>query len=123
VTAVNLRRIKGRMRRHRRVRKRVHGSAERPRLCVFRSLRYIYAQLVDDVSERTLAAASSLESELLPAGASRRGIAAAEAVGKAIGERAKAAGIERAVFDRGGYLYHGRVRAVAEAARAAGLQF
>jgi len=123
VTAVNLRRIKGRMRRHRRVRKRVHGSAERPRLCVFRSLRYIYAQLVDDVSERTLAAASSLERELVPASASGRGIAAAEAVGKAIGERAKAAGIERAVFDRGGYLYHGRVRAVAEAARAAGLQF
>lgn len=123
MTAVYLRRIRGRVRRHRRVRKRVHGTAERPRLCVFRSLRQIYAQVVDDEAERTLAAASSLEHGLVSEGASRRGTAAAEAVGKAIGERAMAAGVERVVFDRGGYIYHGRVRAVADAARAAGLEF
>jgi large subunit ribosomal protein L18 len=113
----------GRQRRHRRVRKRVTGSAERPRLCVFRSLRYVYAQLIDDDEGRTLAAASSRDSAVVPNGASRHTVEAAKAVGKAIGERAKAAGVERVVFDRGGYLYHGRVKAVAEGAREAGLEF
>ena len=115
--------ISGRIRRHRRVRKRVRGTAERPRLCVFRSLRYIYAQVIDDEAARTLAAADSREPELLPNGASRRTVEAAHAVGKAIGERAAAAGVNRVVFDRSGYLYHGRVRAVAQGAREAGLEF
>ena len=115
--------LSGRARRHRRVRKRVQGTAQRPRLCVFRSTRHVYAQLIDDDTGRTLAAAGSHERDLLPEGSSRANTAAAAAVGKAIGERAKAAGIGRVVFDRGGYLYHGRVRAVAEAAREAGLEF
>lgn len=115
--------LTGRARRHRRVRKHVRGTAERPRLCVFRSARHTYAQLVDDDAGRTLAAAGSHERGLLPEGSSRANAAAATAVGKAIGERAKAAGVTRVVFDRGGYLYHGRVRAVAEAAREAGLEF
>lgn len=113
----------GRARRHRRVRKRVHGSGARPRLCVFRSLRYVYAQLVDDDSGRTLAEADSREPALLPEGVSRRDVAAAKAVGKALSERAMAAGISEVVFDRGGYLYHGRVKALAEGAREAGLKF
>jgi large subunit ribosomal protein L18 len=90
---------------------------------VFRSLRFTYAQVIDDESGRTLAAASSREPELLPDGDSRRNVAAAHAVGKAVGERAMAAGAQRVVFDRGGCLYHGRVRAVADGAREAGLQF
>jgi large subunit ribosomal protein L18 len=115
--------LTGRLRRHRRVRKRVYGTPERPRLCVFRSLRYVYAQIIDDEAGRTLVAADSREPELMPDAASRRNVDAARAVGKALGERAKAAGIEKVVFDRGGYLYHGRVRALAEAAREAGLEF
>lgn len=105
------------------MRKHLRGTAERPRLCVFRSARHTYAQLVDDDAGRTLAAAGSHERGLLPEGSSRSNAAAATAVGKAIGERAKAAGVTQVVFDRGGYLYHGRVRAVAEAAREAGLEF
>ena len=107
---------RARLRRHRRVRKNVFGTQERPRLAVYRSNRHIYAQLVDDLTARTMAAASDL--------ASGQGdkTARAKEVGKAIAERAKAAGVERAVFDRGGRLYHGRVRAVAEGAREAGLQ-
>ena len=115
--------ISGRQRRHRRVRKRVRGTAERPRLCVFRSLRYIYAQVIDDEDGRTLVAADSREPSLLSNGASRRSIDAARAVGRTIGERAKTAGITKVVFDRGGYLYHGRIRGVAEGAREAGLEF
>ncbi len=115
--------LTGRQRRHRRVRKRVQGAAERPRLCVFRSARHIYAQVIDDDSGRTLAAAGSHEKGLLPEGQSRSNSAAATAVGKLIGERSKAAGIGRVVFDRGGYIYHGRVRALAEGAREAGLEF
>ncbi len=113
----------GRERRHRRVRKRVSGTGERPRLCVFRSLRYLRAQLIDDEEGRTLATADSREPDVVPKGASRRGMEAAKAVGKALGERAKAAGVERVVFDRGGYLYHGKVKAIAEGAREAGLEF
>ena len=116
-------RISGRQRRHRRVRKRVRGTAERPRLCVFRSLRYIYAQVIDDDAGRTLARADSREPELAPDGASRGSIPAASAVGRALAERAKQVGLARVVFDRGGYLYHGRVRALAEGAREAGLEF
>jgi len=116
-----------RQRRHRRVRKRVRGAGERPRLCVFRSLRAIYAQIIDDDGDegrgRTLAQANSREPGLMPEGASRRNVAAARAVGLAIGERAKALGIARVVLDRGGYRYHGRTRAVAEGAREAGLEF
>jgi len=120
--------LTGRIRRHRRVRKRVHGTAQRPRLCLFRSLRYLYAQIIDDDAAHTLAAASSREPALscpdgIPNGASRRGLAAAQAVGRAIAERAKAAGVTKVVFDRGGYLYHGRVRALADSARLGGLEF
>ena len=105
-----------RVRRHARVRRKVVGTAERPRLAVFRSNRHIYVQLVDDQAARTLAAAS--DRELTDGDKSAR----AKSVGKAIAERAKAAGVERAVFDRGGRLYHGRVRALAEGAREGGLQ-
>jgi large subunit ribosomal protein L18 len=110
-----------RVRRHRRVRKKVRGVADRPRLAVFRSNRHMIAQVVDDVSGRTLAAASTLEADLRSAGATGNREAAA-AVGRLVAERARAAGIERVVFDRGGYLYHGRVAAVADAARDAGLE-
>ncbi|HVC23156.1 MAG TPA: 50S ribosomal protein L18 [Candidatus Dormibacteraeota bacterium] len=113
-------RIGARQHRHRRVRSRVVGSQARPRLCVYRSLRHVYAQVVDDGSGRTLAAASTTERELDTRGANR---ASAAAVGKVIGQRALAAGIKQVVFDRGGYLYHGRVQALADAAREAGLEF
>ena len=109
-------------RRHRRVRKQVAGSAERPRLAVFRSLRHISVQLVDDRAGHTLAAASTSEKGL--AGTGRGPNAAAAAViGRTIAERARELGVSDVVFDRGGYLYHGRVRALAEAAREAGLRF
>ncbi|HEX2266886.1 MAG TPA: 50S ribosomal protein L18 [Actinomycetota bacterium] len=107
---------RARLRRHRRVRKSVFGTQERPRLAVYRSNRHIYAQLVDDLTARTVAAASDVGS-----GQGDK-TARAKEVGKAIAERAKAAGVERVVFDRGGRLYHGRVRAVADGAREAGLQ-
>ena len=107
---------RARLRRHRRVRKNVFGTQERPRLAVYRSNRHIYAQVVDDLTARTMASASDLDS-----GKGDKTTRAKE-VGKAIAERAKAAGVERVVFDRGGRLYHGRVRAVAEGAREAGLQ-
>ncbi|MGC2192083.1 MAG: 50S ribosomal protein L18 [Candidatus Dormiibacterota bacterium] len=106
--------------RHKRVRSRVTGSASRPRLCVYRSLRHVYAQVVDDGTGRTLAAASTAEPTTEAKGANR---ASAAAVGKIVGERALAAGIKQVVFDRGGYLYHGRVQALADAAREAGLEF
>jgi len=108
-----------RRRRHRRVRKTVRGTAERPRLAVFRSNRHVTAQVIDDVAGRTLAAASTLEAGLR-SGATGNATAAA-AVGKRVAERAKAAGVTKVVFDRGGFLYHGRVAAVADAAREAGL--
>jgi large subunit ribosomal protein L18 len=110
-----------RIRRHRRVRKQVRGTAARPRLAVFRSNRHISAQVIDDVAGRTLAAASTLEPELRGAGTGNK--AAAAAVGRLVAERAKAAGVDKVVFDRGGFLYHGRVAAVADAAREAGLEF
>ena len=108
-----------RIRRHNRVRKHVRGSAERPRLAVFRSNRHISVQVIDDYAGRTLAAASTVGvSE-----GSTSGIAAAKEVGRQVAERAKAAGVEKVVFDRGGNLYHGRVAALADAAREAGLEF
>ena len=110
----------GRLRRHRRVRAKVHGSAERPRLVVFRSNRGIEAQLVDDDAGRTLAAASHLA---LAKSFKGDKTAQAEAVGKALAAAAKKAGVDTCVFDRGGYLYHGRVKALADGAREGGLQF
>lgn len=108
-------------RRIRRVRKKVRGTPERPRLAVSRSLRGIYAQIIDDVSGRTLCAVSSRDKEL---GLTRGGnVAAARAVGEALGRRARSLGIERVCFDRRGRRYHGRIRALAEAAREAGLVF
>ena len=110
-----------RERRHRRVRRKVVGTPERPRLTVFRSNRHIVAQVIDDTAGRTLAAASTVE-PALRSGATGN-VEAATAVGKLVAERAKAAGVERVVFDRGGSRYHGRVAALADAAREAGLEF
>ena len=110
-----------RRRRHNRVRRKVHGSAERPRLAVFRSYKHISAQLIDDDAGRTLAAASSIEGDLR--GSPGGNIDAANTVGKLVAARAKSAGITTVVFDRGGFAYHGRVAALADAARAEGLEF
>ena len=110
-----------RTRRHRRVRKKVRGTADRPRLVVFRSNRHMEAQVIDDGSGRTLASASTLETELRGSEGYTGNRTAAATVGRLVAERAQAAGIERVVFDRGGALYHGRVAAVADAARKAGL--
>lgn len=112
-----------RIRRHERVRKRLSGTPERPRLSVFRSLGHIYAQVIDDRSGRTLAAASSLEPDLRAAASEESKVQVARAVGQRIAERAREKGISQVVFDRGGYLYHGRVKALAEGAREGGLQF
>ena len=106
-----------------RVRRRVKGSAERPRLSVHRTNKHIYAQMIDDVAGRTLCAASTRESEICATGESGGNKAAAAKVGQAIAERAKAQGIEQVVFDRGVFKYHGRVAALADAARAGGLDF
>ena len=111
-----------RTRRHFRVRKKVAGTAERPRLAVFRSNKHISAQVIDDRSGRTLAAASTVEKSLRDAGGTGNKSAAA-AVGRLVAERARAAGVTTVVFDRGGFQYHGRVAAVADAAREAGLEF
>jgi large subunit ribosomal protein L18 len=108
---------------HKRIRTKVSGSSDRPRLCVYRSSRYIYAQIVDDSLGKTLAAASTIEKELHGEGKGTGNIEASRLVGKTIAERAKSKGIETVVFDRGGYLYHGRVKAVADAARESGLKF
>ncbi len=107
-----------RLRRHRRVRRRVVGTSERPRLVVFRSNRHIYAQIIDDVAGRTLAAATSMA--LAGEGDKRDG---AKRAGNELARRAKQAGVSAVVFDRGGYQYHGRVQALAEAAREGGLEF
>jgi large subunit ribosomal protein L18 len=115
---------RGRIRR--RIRKRVRGSSARPRLSVFRSLSHIYVQVVDDLAGRTLASASSLDPGVKPRltdGAGGGNVAGARVVGRTIAERLIDRGIRRVVFDRGGFLYHGRIRAVAEAAREAGLEF
>jgi large subunit ribosomal protein L18 len=112
-----------RQRVHQRVRTRVQGTRERPRLCVYRSLGHIYAQVIDDRSGKTLVSASSIDAETRKNLKGGGNVAAAKVIGKAIAERAKAAGVSRVVFDRGGYKYHGRVKALADAAREAGLQF
>ena len=109
--------------RHLRVRQKVSGSTEKPRLCVFRSLRSIYAQVIDDSKGHTLVAASSQETSGANGAGPPNKTATSAAVGKLIAERAKARGITRVVFDRGGYNFHGRVKALAEAAREGGLQF
>ena len=106
-------------RRHRRVRKKVTGTAERPRLAVFRSAKHIYVQAIDDLAGTTLVSASTMETDLR--GGSTATVEAAKKIGALVGERAKAAGITTVVFDRGGFKYHGRVAAVADGAREAGL--
>ena len=118
-----LSRSAARRRVHQRVRMSVEGSSERPRLCVFRSLGHIYAQVIDDRVGKTLVSASSADAETKKSIKGGGNIAAAKVVGKALAQRAKAAGIQKVVFDRGGYKYHGRVKALADAAREAGLQF
>ncbi len=109
-----------RLKRHRRVRGKISGTAERPRLNVYRSTNHIYAQIIDDVKGVTLVTASSTEKDFGMTGGNKE---AARKVGKLVGERAKAAGIDAVVFDRGGYLYHGRVQELAEGARESGLEF
>lgn len=109
-----------RARRHARVRKRVRGTPQRPRLAVYRSNRYIYAQVIDDIEGRTIASASSQESDLR---SERLNVETASKVGEVLATRAKEAGVESVVFDRGGYKFHGRVKALAEAARKEGLEF
>ena len=113
-------RAAARTRRHRRVRKGLRGTAARPRLSVFRSNKYIYAQVIDDDAGNTLASASSLEGDLRDKGLS---VETATEVGRLVAERAKDAGVEAVVFDRGGFAYHGRVKALADAARESGLEF
>jgi len=110
-----------RTRRHLRVRKKVWGSTARPRLVVFRSTRHIYVQVVDDAAARTIVSASTLDEGVRGTDGDKKALAAA--VGKLLAERAKAAGIEKVVFDRGGYRYHGRIAALADAAREGGLDF
>jgi large subunit ribosomal protein L18 len=110
-------------RRHHRVRKKLSGTADRPRLAVFRSNRHIYAQIIDDVAGRTLASASTLDGDLRGGADGTGNVIAARAVGELVAARAKAVGVETVVFDRGGFQYHGRIAAVADGARAAGLQF
>lgn len=114
--------VEARQRRHRRVRKRVVGSKERLRLSVFRSNRYLYCQIIDDLDGRTVVAASTQEPAIRERVKSNS-IEAAKALGAALAERAKAANVGAVVFDRGGYLYHGRLKALADAAREAGLNF
>jgi large subunit ribosomal protein L18 len=116
-------RSRERLRIHKRIREKISGSSSRPRLCVYRSSRYIYAQIVDDSQGQTLAAASTREKDVRGDLKQPGNIQASKLVGKAIAERARAKGIETVVFDRGGYLYHGRIKAVAEAARESGLKF
>ena len=111
-------RKEGRAKRHRRVRVTVSGTSERPRLAVYRSLNHLYAQVIDDGAAKTMAAASTVELKT-----KGNGMAEAAQVGKQIADKAKAAGVKQVVFDRGGFLYHGRVKALADAAREAGLEF
>jgi len=109
--------------RHARVRKKVSGTSELPRLCVYRSLNHIYAQVIDDVKQCTLVSASTLDKEIKSKAAELNKKDAAKLVGKTLGERAMEAGIESVIFDRGGYLYTGRVQNLADGAREAGLKF
>jgi large subunit ribosomal protein L18 len=115
--------LRQRLRRRHRVRRFIRGTAERPRLSVFRTDRHIYAQVIDDASGKTLASASSRDKQLRDALGFGGNKQAAEAIGRAVAERAKAAGVKQVCFDRGEFKYHGRVAALADAARAAGLDF
>lgn len=108
---------------HARVRKKIRGSGERPRLAVFRSASHIYAQVIDDDQGRTLASASTVDKEIRPENRNGGNLAAARVVGSRIAERAAQLGIKRVVYDRGGYVFHGRVKALADAARKGGLEF
>lgn len=121
ITARN--RARERVRIHARIRRKISGDPQRPRLCVFRSLNHMYAQVIDDIAGRTMVAASSIEKAVCSDKRGGGNLNGARLVGKAIAERAKAKGIDTIVFDRGGYLYHGRVKALAEAARENGLKF
>jgi large subunit ribosomal protein L18 len=112
-----------RLKRKKRIRKKMTGSENRPRLCVFRSTRHIYAQVIDDTHGRTIAAASSIEKTVRENPESKNKLTMASIVGKIIGQRALEKGVARVVFDRNGFLYHGRVKAVSEGAREAGLEF
>jgi large subunit ribosomal protein L18 len=112
-----------RVRRHIRVRKRVSGTGARPRLCVFRSLSHIYAQVIDDVAGVTIAAASDVEADLRAQRADKKKLELATLVGGLVAQRAKEKGVSQVVFDRGGYPFHGRIKALAEAARKTGLEF
>ncbi|BBH24013.1 50S ribosomal protein L18 [Paenibacillus baekrokdamisoli] len=114
---------KARLKRHLRVRKKINGTTQRPRLSVFRSSKHIYAQLIDDVLGVTVASASTLDKEIAEQVTNGGNIEAARKIGELIANRAKAKGVEQIVFDRGGYLYHGRIQALADAAREAGLEF
>ena len=113
------RKKQSRKKRHRSLRKRVEGTSERPRLAVFRSTRHIYAQVIDDLKGETIASASTLAGKINAGG----NVDAAKEVGKLVAEQAIAKGVKKVVFDRGGYLYHGRIKALADAAREAGLDF
>ncbi len=112
-----------RRKRHVRIRKKLHGTPERPRLCVFKSLKHIYAQLIDDENLKTITGVSTLTPSLRPQVQGLKGVEKAKVVGKAIAERARELSIESVVFDRAGYKYTGRIKALAEAAREAGLKF
>lgn len=120
---MKLNRVESTRSRHRRVRRKVGGTGDRPRLAVFRSHQHIYAQVIDDQQQHTLVAASSLEPEFKTQYGEGDTCAASTQIGKLIAERSLAKGIQKVVFDRGGNLYHGRVKALAEAAREAGLEF
>jgi len=122
MTKISNQRRTGRLRRHTRVRKKIHGTAERPRLAVYRSNKHLSVQLIDDDAGRTIVSASSLEKDLRTQGDGNT-VAGASKVGVLIAQRAKQAGVSKVVFDRGGFLYHGRIAAVADAAREAGLEF
>lgn len=114
---------KARLKRHLRVRKKINGTTQRPRLSVFRSSKHIYAQLIDDVQGVTIAQASTLDKEVAEQISNGGNVEAARKIGEVIAARAKAKGFDKVVFDRGGYLYHGRIQALADAAREAGLEF
>jgi large subunit ribosomal protein L18 len=122
MTTAASQRHSGRLRRHRRVRKKITGTAERPRLAVYRSNKHITIQVIDDLSGHTIASASTVEPEQRKQGSGST-VEAAKRIGTLVGERAKKAGVTKVVYDRGGFLYHGRVAAAADAAREAGLEF
>ena len=112
-----------RIKRHKRLRKKVSGTSARPRLCIAKTLRHLYAQVIDDSSGQTLAAASSMEKAVQTSSEAKNKLDTANKVGKIIGQRAMETGIKNVVFDRNGFLYHGRIKAVSEGAREAGLKF